>query len=284
MTAVLHSIAAWKKAAALLHPNDVVGFVPTMGALHDGHGALLKQARQRCSVVVASVFVNPIQFDQKSDFERYPRPMDDDVAFCAAQGVDYIFAPSESEMYPQPQRAFVDIEELSEHLCGRHRPGHFRGVATVVVKLFNLIQPRFAFFGEKDYQQLTIIRRLEHDLNAPVEIVAVPTVREADGLAMSSRNRRLSQSERAIAPRLYCALMAARDAIGLGETAASAIKHQAHRILLDPAIRIEYFDLVNTETLQPVPFVESPVRAVAAVWIGDTRLIDNVLCTPPHCR
>jgi pantoate--beta-alanine ligase len=281
MTAVLQGIAECKSVAAGIRWQDALGLVPTMGLLHDGHGALLGEARRRCSIVLASIFVNPIQFDQRSDLDLYPRLLDDDIAFCQAHGVDYVFAPSEAEMYPQTQHAFVDVEELSEHLCGRHRPGHFRGVATVVVKLFQIVQPRFAFFGEKDYQQLTIVRCLVRELNVPLEVVAVPTVREPDGLAMSSRNRRLSPEERALAPSLYGALLAAQKAIAAGETRTDEITKQATRILHRPEIRIEYFDLVDPGTLRPVEVVDAPVRAAAAVWIGNTRLIDNVLCTPP---
>ncbi len=158
MTALLKSVAEWNSVAAGIRREEVVGFVPTMGALHKGHGALLEEARSRCSVVVASIFVNPIQFDQKSDYDLYPRVLENDIAFCAARRVDYIFTPSDNEMYPEPQRTFVDVNEVSEHLCGRNRPGHFRGVATVVLKLFHIVQPHFAFFGEKDYQQLTLVR------------------------------------------------------------------------------------------------------------------------------
>jgi pantoate--beta-alanine ligase len=252
-----------------------------MGALHDGHAALLEEARRQCSAVVASIFVNPIQFDQKSDFDRYPRVLVDDIAFCEAHGVDYVFIPSQAEIYPEPQRAFVEVEELSEQLCGRYRSGHFRGVATVVLKLLQIVRPRIAFFGEKDYQQLTIVRRLVRDLNVPVEIVAVATVREPDGLAMSSRNRRLSTEERAVAPSLYRALLAAQNLIAAGETRASEIRKQAVRVLRRPEIRLEYFEIVRPETVRPVEVVDGPVRAAAAIWIGNTRLIDNILCTPP---
>jgi pantoate--beta-alanine ligase len=282
MTALVKSVAEWNSVAAGIRREEVVGFVPTMGALHKGHGALLEEARSRCSVVVASIFVNPIQFDQKSDYDLYPRVLENDIAFCAAHCVDYIFAPSDNEMYPEPQRAFVDVNEVSEHLCGRNRPGHFRGVATVVLKLFHIVQPHFAFFGEKDYQQLTLVRRLVRDLNIPIQVVGVPTARESDGLALSSRNRRLNLSERAFAPLLYKALLGAQRSIAHGERNVAAIKEQAQRVLHGvPDIKIDYFDLVDPETLRPVNAVEGPVRAALAVWIGKTRLIDNVLCEPP---
>jgi len=282
MTALVKSVAEWNSVAGGIRREEVVGFVPTMGALHKGHGALLEEARSRCSVVVASIFVNPIQFDQKSDYDLYPRVLENDIAFCAARRVDYIFAPSDNEMYPEPQRAFVDVNEVSEHLCGRNRPGHFRGVATVALKLFHIVQPHFAFFGEKDYQQLTLVRRLVRDLNMPIQVVGVPTARESDGLALSSRNRRLNLRERAFAPLLYKALLGAQRSIAHGERNVVAIKEHAQRVLHSvPDIKIDYFDLVDPETIRPVNAVEGPVRAALAVWIGKTRLIDNVLCEPP---
>ena len=252
-----------------------------MGALHKGHGALLDQARRRCSVVIASIFVNPIQADQKSDYGGYPRVFEDDVLLCTARGVDYIFAPPDDEMYPEPQWVFVEVEELSEHQCGRTRPGHFRGVATVVLKLFHIMRPQRALFGEKDYQQLAIVRRLLRDLNVPIEVVGVPTMRESDGLAMSSRNRWLTLRERTFAPCLYKALLAARQAIASGERNTAAVKGRVaemlHRV---PGITLEYFDLVDPDTIRPVDVVQAPVRAPLAAWIGKTRLIDNVLCEP----
>ena len=282
MSTVLTRIEDWNAVAASLGRDCVLGLVPTMGSLHEGHGALLEEARRRCSVVVASIFVNPIQFDQRSDYDRYARTLEDDVAFCKARGVDYVFEPSEREMYPERQRTFVEVEELSQHLCGAHRPGHFRGVATVVLKLFHIFQPHFAFFGEKDYQQLSIVKRLVRDLNLRLEVVGVATVRESDGLAMSSRNRRLSSRERLLAPRLHQALTAAQELVAGGETCPAAIRERALAILAGvPEIRPEYFDLVDAEGLQPVRVVDAPVRAAAAVWIGNTRLIDNVLCVPP---
>jgi pantoate--beta-alanine ligase len=282
MTALVQSVAKWNNVAAGIRPEAVVGFVPTMGALHRGHGALLEEARSRCSVVVASIFVNPIQFDQKSDYDLYPRVLEDDVKFCTARGVDYIFAPPDHEMYPEPQRVFVDVKEVTEHLCGRNRPGHFRGVATVVLKLFQILRPALAFFGEKDYQQLALVRRLVRDLNVPLQVVGVPTVRESDGLAMSSRNRRMNLRERASAPCLYKALLAAQQSIARGERNVVAIKEHAGQLLLGiTEITIEYFELVDPDTIRPVDVVAAPVRAALAVWIGNTRLIDNVLCEPP---
>jgi len=281
MTAVVQRVAEWNRIAAAIRREEVLGLVPTMGALHEGHGALLEEARKRCSIVAASIFVNPIQFNQKSDYDFYPRVLEEDVAFCAARGIDYIFAPSDDEIYPEPQRVFVEAGDTTEHLCGRSRPGHFRGVATVVMKLFQILRPQFAFFGEKDYQQLAIVRRLVRDLNVPVEVVGVPTVRESDGLALSSRNRRLNAAERSLAPCLYTALLVARQLIASGERNAAAIKERAIQVLQDvPQVRIDYFELVDPDTIRPVDVVEAPVRAATAIWIGETRLIDNVYCEP----
>jgi pantoate--beta-alanine ligase len=279
MSTLIRSLAEWRVAAAGIAREEVVGLVPTMGALHDGHGALFEEARKRCSVVVASIFVNPLQFNQRSDYDLYPRVLEDDLAFCAAREVDYVLAPADEEMYPERQRVFVDVEEISEHLCGQNRPGHFRGVATVVMKLFQIIRPHFAFFGEKDYQQLAIVRRLVRDLNVPLQVVGVPTVRERDGLAISSRNRRLTPKERAFAPYLYRVLLTARKLIASGERDADAIENRATQVLNGiPEIRLEYFDLVDPDTIRPVSVVDIPVRATLAAWLGQTRLIDNILC------
>ncbi|MGH9622303.1 MAG: pantoate--beta-alanine ligase, partial [Bryobacteraceae bacterium] len=199
-----------------------LGFVPTMGALHRGHGALIDQARQECAAVAVSIFVNPIQFDRKEDYERYGRDLRVDVEFCAERGVDLIFAPDAAEIYPSPLKTTVEVTDLSERLCGHFRPGHFRGVATVVAKLFHIVQPDVAYFGEKDAQQLAVVRRMAADLNFPLQIAAVPTVREADGLALSSRNERLGAEERRIAPRLFEALEAARQAVETGKSVSEA--------------------------------------------------------------
>jgi len=250
-----------------------------MGALHAGHGALIDQARAQSASVVLSIFVNPIQFNQGGDFERYPRPLAADLAFAEAHGVDAVFAPSVEEIYPQPQVTFVDVGRVAEHMEGQFRPGHFRGVATVVLKLFQIVQPDRAYFGEKDAQQLAVIRRMVSDLNVAVEIVAVPTVREPDGLALSSRNRHLSAEERAVAPRLYQALAAAARSIAAGETDPQAVKRAAHALLAEePRMRVEYLEIADDPEMQPVARIAGPVRVAAAVWVGGTRLIDNLLC------
>lgn len=275
----IHSIAdlrAWRAQA----PRPL-GFVPTMGALHAGHGRLVDEACAASASVAVSVFVNPIQFNQSEDYARYPRPLEADLAFCAARGVDVVFAPPLEEMYPQPQVAFVEVGRVADHMEGRFRPGHFRGVATVVLKLFQIVQPDRAYFGEKDAQQLAVIRRMAQDLNLPVEIAGVPTVREPDGLALSSRNRHLSAEERAIAPRLYQALCVAQRCIAAGETGAEAVKHAALDVLAgEPRMRVEYLEIADDAQMQPVECIAGPVRVAAAVWVGQTRLIDNVRCGP----
>ena len=276
----VHSIAdlrGWLAQAR--HP---LGFVPTMGALHAGHGRLIDQARAVSASVAVSIFVNPIQFNRSEDYARYPRPLEADLAFCAARGVDIVFAPPVEEMYPRPQVTFVEVGRVADHMEGRFRPGHFRGVATVVLKLFRIVQPDRAYFGEKDAQQLAVIRRMVQDLNLPVEISGVATVREPDGLALSSRNRHLSAEERAIAPRLYQALCTAERRIAAGETNADAVKRAAREVLAEePRMRVEYLEIADDAEMQPVECVAGPVRVAAAVWVGRTRLIDNVRSDPP---
>jgi len=248
-----------------------------MGALHRGHATLIEHARTECDCVVVSIFVNPLQFGPAEDYARYPRSLDKDAAICDEQQVDFIFAPTVAEMYPGPQAAFVEVERLGEHLCGAYRPGHFRGVATVVLKLFNVVQPDRAYFGEKDYQQLAIIRRMTQDLNLTIAIAATPTVREDDGLALSSRNAYLTAEERRSAPALYRALKAARDLIESGESDSETIKQEALRVLAEePALRVQYLEIVDPMEVQPVNVVEGPVRIAAAAFLGATRLIDNI--------
>ena len=252
-----------------------------MGALHAGHMTLIEMARRECDVVVVSLFVNPTQFDRPEDLARYPRTLEDDLAVCAKHGVDLVFAPSAVEMYPAPAACSVDVGRLADHLCGKHRPGHFRGVATVVLKLLQIVQPARAYFGEKDAQQLAIVKRMVSDFNVPVAIVEVPTVREEDGLALSSRNRPLSAGERQSAVMLYRALSEARRVIAGGERDAGVIRAAAARqIPQTDAIRLEYFEVVDPIEMQPVDVIEGPVRVIAALWVGSTRLIDNLLCVP----
>lgn len=255
-----------------------VGLVPTMGALHAGHASLIEAARRACHTVAVSIFVNPTQFGPNEDFDRYPRDLRADADLCERLGVDLIFAPSTREMYPRVNRTWVDVEKLSEPLCGARRPGHFRGVATVCAKLFNIVQPDAAYFGQKDAQQAILIRRMVADLNLPLEIVVCPIVREPDGLAISSRNQYLDAVQRQEATRLYQALSAARRrfAEGVRETAA-LIAAMREVLSQSPTIRVEYVDIVDAETLEPVASIERPALAALAAHVGSTRLIDNTI-------
>lgn len=256
----------------------VIGLVPTMGALHIGHEKLIEMARASCGFVVVTIFVNPLQFGPAEDYAKYPRALPADLETCRRNGADLVFAPSVEEMYPLPQLTFVDVTRLTDHLCGASRPGHFRGVATIVLKLFNIVQPHRAFFGEKDMQQLAVIRRMVSDLNVPVEIVGVPTVREADGLAVSSRNQYLNPDERKTAPVLLRALQAAGKRIRSGERNAAIVREAAFAVLKEsPLVRTDYLEIVDPVELQPMHTINLPVRVAGAIWIGTTRLIDNIL-------
>jgi pantoate--beta-alanine ligase len=267
-----------RQLAARRQQGQTVGFVPTMGALHAGHGALMEQARRECGCVAVSVFVNPIQFDRREDYEAYLIDLPKDVEFCGARGVDVVFAPPVEEMYPSACATSVEVAGVSEGLCGAFRPGHFKGVATVVAKLFNIVGPCRAYFGEKDAQQLAVIERMAADLNIPVEVVPVAIMREADGLAMSSRNRRLTPEERAVAPRLFQALEAARASL-LRDGGAAGAKEAALAALAPfSQFRVEYLEIVDAASMAPVERMDGPVRVAAAAWLGTTRLIDNVLC------
>ena len=279
---IVHTVAGIREAVARFRgAGKTIGLVPTMGALHAGHGRLIETARAECGAVAVSVFVNPIQCDRADDYERYPRTLATDAAFAEARGADLVFAPEIAEMYPRRQRAYIEVELLTEHLCGQFRPGHFRGVATVVAKLLNIVQPDRAYFGEKDAQQLAVIRRMVADLNLPVAIVGVPTVREADGLALSSRNQHLSAEERAAAPLLYQSLLTAGAAIAGGERDPEGAKKGALGALArESRMRVEYFEIVDPEDLQPVAEIAGPVLVAAAVWLGGTRLIDNLVARP----
>ena len=264
-------------AAEYRQSGRTVGLVPTMGALHAGHGALIDRARRESGCVVVSIFVNPTQFDRRDDYERYTRNLPADLEFCAARQVDWVFAPGAEEMYPAPQNTYVEVPGVSERLCGEFRPGHFRGVATVVLKLLNIVQPDQAYFGEKDAQQLAVVRRMAANLNLPVSIVAVPTVREPDGLALSSRNRHLTPEQRRAAPVLYRALEAAQREIAAGRGLASEVKEAGLTLLrAESQIRVEYFEVVDAAEMQPVERISGPVRVAGAIWLGATRLIDNV--------
>ncbi len=262
-----------------------VGCVPTMGALHAGHTALFDRARKSCDLLVATLFVNPLQFDRRDDLDRYPRDIEADLQTCARHGVDLLFAPTPAEMYPRPPAVTIDLAGLDTYLCGASRPGHFRGVATVVLKLLNIVQPDFACFGEKDFQQLVIIRRLVDDTNLPVEIVGVDTVREADGLALSSRNALLTAAERVAATALPRELRAARDAVEAGEPDGGLLRRRGRAALeRQPLLRLDYFDIADPVTLEPVTRIDRPVRIAVAAYFGSTRLIDNEAASPPKAR
>jgi pantoate--beta-alanine ligase len=262
-----------------------IALVPTMGALHAGHLSLVEIARRHADKVVASVFVNPTQFDRADDFARYPRDLEHDGALLAAAGVDVVFAPDTAEIYPPGAQTTVTVERLAEPLCGAHRPGHFRGVATVVLKLFHIVQPRVAVFGEKDYQQLALIRRMVRDLHLDIDIVGAPIVREDDGLAMSSRNRRLDAAERAASLCLARALDTVEGLVAAGERDAAVLVAAATaEIAREPRARADYVALVDPDTLTPIPAVTERSLLALAVWIGTTRLIDNRVLTVPAAR
>jgi pantoate--beta-alanine ligase len=274
-----HAMQAW--ADAEHRAGRRVALVPTMGALHEGHLALVAEARRRAERVVVSIFVNPMQFNRRDDFDRYPRTLDDDAAACAAAGVDAIYAPTPAAMYPEGFDAHVEVAKLTEPLCGAARPGHFRGVTTVVTKLFHAVRPDVAVFGEKDFQQLAVIRRMTEDLDFGIEVVGVPTIREADGLAMSSRNRLLSVVEREAARCVPRALDAAAAAVARGETRASAVVAAATSVLAaEPRARLEYAETRDPATLEVVEAVNVPTLLALAVWVGSVRLIDNRVLVP----
>ena len=255
-----------------------VGFVPTMGALHDGHRSLVRAARQHCGIVVASIFVNPRQFAPHEDFSRYPRTLAEDCQMLEAEGVDVVFTPTAEAMYPPGAAAFVDVEEVSDRLDGASRPGHFRGVATVVAKLFHIVQPELAFFGQKDAAQVAVLRKMVRDLDFPLEIIVCPTVREPDGLAMSSRNRYLSTEERRQALSLSRALQAAQMQAASGEHRASALLQTMRATLQEgPSARVDYVAVVDPDTLLPLDDVASGALLAVASYVGSTRLIDNAL-------
>ena len=251
-----------------------IGFVPTMGYLHDGHAALIDQARKDNDKVIVSIFVNPTQFGENEDLNSYPRDINRDKSLCEAHKADIIFSPTSDEMY-HDRKAFVNIVELSDTLCGISRPIHFKGVCTVITKLFNIIQPTNAYFGEKDAQQLAIIRKMVYDLNFPVNIIGVPIVRESDGLAKSSRNTYLSKEERKAATILYKAIQMGKQTIKHGASADSIINTMTEIINTEPLAKIDYVSVVDANTMQPVHEITSPVLVAMAVYIGSTRLIDN---------
>ena len=272
----IDEIRAWVRRTRAAGKS--VGFVPTMGALHIGHVSLIQAAAERCDYVVVSIFVNPTQFGPGEDFEKYPRPVEQDLAICAQHGVDAVFAPSPREMYPRENLTWVTVEKISEPLCGRLRPGHFRGVATVCTKLFNIVGADLAFFGQKDAQQVAVIRRMVADLNLPLEIVVCPTVREPDGLAVSSRNQYLSPQGRKEATVIYRSLQRSAELIRAGEKEVARIAEQMREVLGQvPAFQVEYVSIVDAASLEDLTQVRGKVLVAVAGRLGSTRLIDNIV-------
>lgn len=278
ITPVVTTVAGLRSAVVGARGEGAtVGFVPTMGALHEGHAALIRAARQRTGFVVVSIFVNPTQFGPNEDFAKYPRTLEADRRVCAAAGADLIFAPTAAEVYPEHSVTFVEVAELQDVLCGPARPGHFRGVCTVVLKLFNMVHPDVAVFGAKDFQQARIIRQMVRDLNVPVRVDVEPTVREADGLALSSRNRYLSPENRALAPAIYRALQATLARAAAEKDVATLEAAMTADLAAIPGARVDYARILDADSLRPVARLERPAVAAVAVLLGATRLIDNLV-------
>ena len=276
---LIHTVAWMKQVASDARRNDrLLGLVPTMGALHEGHFSLIRQANSQCSPVVVSIFVNPKQFGPSEDFQKYPRTLDSDLAALKTLGVDYVFAPTPEQMYPPGFRTAVTVDGLSDRLEGRSRPGHFRGVTTVVLKLFEIVLPRLAFFGRKDAQQARIIHQMTDDLDLDTEIAVCPIVREADGLALSSRNRYLSASDRRAATVLYRSLDSLRREISAGDRDVVHLLATMSTIVeSEPGVSLDYAEIVDADTLEPVMVLSKTCYALLAARVGGTRLIDNAL-------
>ena len=265
-------------ADRLRREGKQIGLVPTMGALHEGHLSLMRRCRSESDISIMSLFVNPMQFNQKSDLAAYPRDLEGDLRKAEAVGVDLVFAPTERAMYPEGFQTFLTVEELARRWEGEFRPGHFRGVATVVAKLFTIVKPHRAYFGQKDYQQALVVKRMVRDLNLDVEIVVMPIVRDPDGLALSSRNANLSIEERNAALSLHRSLAFAEERVRAGERDGKAIVEGMRRIIeRGPLARVDYIACCHPETLEPFDRVDGTVLFALAVWIGKTRLIDNAL-------
>ena len=279
---IIKNIKECKKIIGGLKKNgQTTGLVPTMGCLHEGHLSLVRAARQECDKIVMTIFVNPTQFGEGEDFEKYPRDLKRDTILAENAGADYIFAPDTEEMYRKDNKTFVEVEGLSAPMCGRKRPGHFRGVATIVLKLFNITGADNAYFGEKDYQQLAIIKKMVSDLDLDIKIISCPTIREKDGLALSSRNKYLLKEERENAPIIYETLKKAKKMIEDGEEDFKLIAKQAiHKIRQTPHVKkIDYFDIRNAETLEEINTrtTNMDILIATAAWFGETRLIDNIV-------
>lgn len=272
----IDSVRALVKAAR--REGKTIGFVPTMGALHIGHISLIKAAVDQTDFVVVSIFVNPAQFCPGEDFEAYPRDLDTDIEICKKAGVDVVFAPGVEEMYPRQNLSWVEVEKLTEPLCGQFRSGHFRGVTTVCAKLFNIVQPDVAFFGQKDAQQAIVIKRMVQDLNMPLEVILCPTVREKSGLAVSSRNKYLSEGQKADAALLYEALQQCWRMIDEGIRESETLIEQMRKVLSrSSAISVEYISIVDARSLEDIERIQGKVLAALAVHLGPARLIDNIL-------
>src|SRR5580704_9529121 len=276
---IFKTIAEAQSACAQLRGEGrILGLVPTMGALHEGHLSLARAAKAECDIVAVSIFVNPTQFGPNEDFAKYPRTFDEDCALLQGEGVDLIFAPTVEEMYPAGASTFVLVEGVSDRLDGASRPGHFRGVTTVVSKLFHIIGPHKAFFGQKDAAQVAVLRKMVRDLNFPLQIIVCPIVREADGLALSSRNRYLSETERGHALVLSRALKAVEDATVSGEKSARRLVEIARAVFAEePGVRVDYISVVDPDTLEDVADVRDGALVAVAAFVGSTRLIDNIL-------
>ena len=279
--AVVKTIEEVRAAVAAARASgQAIGLVPTMGALHAGHASLIRTARQETAFVVVSIFVNPTQFGPNEDYQRYPRPLEHDLEVCQREGAALVFVPEPATLYPSGYRTYVEVHELQDVLCGASRPGHFRGVCTVVLKLFQIVRPDAAYFGEKDAQQLRIIRWMVLDLNVPVQVRPCPTVREPDGLALSSRNQYLEPAQRQHATVLYRALQEARAAIRQGERDAPAVQRRlAERLAATPGAAVDYAAVVDAGTLQSVNPLHGEILVAVAVRFGATRLIDNITVT-----
>jgi pantoate--beta-alanine ligase len=282
LTPVCATIAEIRDAVATAkRGRQRIGLVPTMGALHAGHASLIRASRTECDFTVVSLFVNPAQFGPNEDYTRYPRTLDADRELCAAVGANVIFAPTRDEMYPPDARTFVEVAGLQDVLCGQSRPGHFRGVATVVMKLFQIVQPDAAFFGQKDAQQVAIIRRMMIDMNLPMNLRVVPTVREPDGIAMSSRNRYLDPTQRQNATCLIRALRRAESLVAAGERSVTPIEQAMTEVIAPtPGARLDYAEVRDADTLDTITNLSRPALAAVAVYFGTTRLIDNTILSP----
>lgn len=270
-----------KKVQEIKRRGRKIGLVPTMGFLHDGHASLIRNARQDTDYVIVSIFVNPTQFGPKEDFKKYPRDLQKDIEFCEKEGVDIIFIPEAVDMYPKGYATYINVEKIADKLCGLSRTGHFRGVATIVMKLFNITMPDIAYFGQKDAQQVVVIKRMALDLNVDVKIKALPIVREKDGLAMSSRNIYLNQEERMSARSIYESLKSAKELFNEGERDSKTIIKKIKQVITNqPNTKIDYILVVDTEDLRDIKKISKGALIAAAVWVGKTRLIDNIVLNP----